>query len=362
MERPPEHTFPDSDTSGEGGWPRSNTPPRRNGYPPETPPAYTRPYDFPPYGAPQQPPPAPMYPGGAAGYAPPGYTDQRWSAPGGPNGVAGYPGYVPPSPGDMEGSPMQAGSGSRRPTAANKRSSAAGWAIGSAIVAALSKLGILIKLLLPFLSAVVSFGTYALLFGWQFGVGLLALLFIHEMGHFVVIRAKGMPASLPVFIPLVGAYVAMRRMPSNVRDEAEIAIAGPLAGALASIACFGLYGQTHLRVILVLAYFNCFINLLNLIPIAPLDGGRIVGAISRWFWPLGLVLVVVGFLYTHSIILILLAWLGFTQTLQRFRASGAKAAYFDLSLLSRLYITALYFGLALGLAAGMLAAEQLLRR
>ncbi|HEV2458452.1 MAG TPA: hypothetical protein VGS80_08805, partial [Ktedonobacterales bacterium] len=178
MERPPEHTFPDSDTSGEGGWPRSNTPPRWNGYPPETPPAYPPPYGFPPYGAPQQPPPAPMYPGGAAGYAPPGYTDQWWSASGGPNGVAGYPGYAPPSPGDLEGSPTQAGSGSRRPTAANKRSSAAGWAIGSAIVAALSKLGILVKLLLPFLSFVASFGAYALLFGWQFAVGLLALLFI----------------------------------------------------------------------------------------------------------------------------------------------------------------------------------------
>jgi Zn-dependent protease len=360
MERPPEHTFPDSDISGDGGRSQGNTPPWWNGSPPDTPPPYAPPpYGYPPYGAPQNTPPW-TDSNRVAGYAPPGYGNAQWPARGEGYGAVPYGSSTSQYPMYPEGLPAPAGSEARRAAAGNKRSSAAGWALGSAILAALSKVGILVKVLLPFLSAVVSFGAYALLFGWQFGVGLLALLFLHEMGHFVVIRAKGMPATLPVFIPLVGAYVAMRRMPSNVRDEAEIAIAGPLAGALGSIACFGLYEQTHLRVILVLAYFNCFINLLNLIPVAPLDGGRIVGAISRWFWPLGLVLVVTGFLYTHSLILILLAWLGFTQTLQRFRASGAKVSYFDLSILSRLYITVLYFGLALGLAVGMLAAEQLL--
>ncbi|HEX5439972.1 MAG TPA: site-2 protease family protein, partial [Ktedonobacterales bacterium] len=161
------------------------------------------------------------------------------------------------------------------------RKDAAGCASGAAILAVLSKLAVAGKVLLPFLSALASLAAYAWLFGWQFGLGILVLLFAHEMGHYVIIRAKGLPASWPVFIPLLGAYVAMRRMPVNVRDEAEIAIAGPFAGAMASALCFWLYHVTGLTVLLPLAYFSFLINLLNLIPVSPLDGGRIVGAISR---------------------------------------------------------------------------------
>jgi Zn-dependent protease len=179
------------------------------------------------------------------------------------------------------------------------------------------------------------------------------------MGHYVVIRAKGLPAGLPVFIPLLGAYVAMRKMPHNVRDEAEIAIAGPLAGALAGVACVALYEQTGLRLLLVLAYFNFFINLINLIPVSPLDGGRIVGAISRWFWPLGMIALVLGFLYTQSLVLLILAWLGLGQTISRFR-SARYADYYHMSWLSRVYITLAYFGLAAGLALAMFATENAL--
>jgi Zn-dependent protease len=217
-----------------------------------------------------------------------------------------------------------------------------------------------LKVLLPFLSVIVSLGAYALLFGWQLAVGIIALLFVHEMGHFIVIRAKGLPASLPVFIPLIGAYVAMRKMPRNVRDEAEIAIAGPVAGALGGLACWLIFEQTDLRIWLILAYFSFFINLLNLIPVSPFDGGRVVGAISRWFWILGLVLMGVGFFLTQSIFLLILAVLGFSQTIQRFRMSPAQAAYYKIPLLSRIWVTAAYFGLAGLLAVGMVAAEQML--
>ena len=123
---------------------------------------------------------------------------------------------------------------------------------------------------------------------WLLGVGIVALLFVHEMGHFIVIRAKGLPASLPVFIPLLGAYVTMRQAPRNVRDEAEIALAGPIAGGLAGLGCLALYQVTGERALITLAYLTFFINLLNLVPISPLDGGRVVGAISRWLWPIGM--------------------------------------------------------------------------
>lgn len=244
--------------------------------------------------------------------------------------------------------------------AAVGRKDAAGCASGAAILAVLSKLAVAGKVLLPFLSAVASLAAYAWLFGWQFGLGILVLLFAHEMGHYVIIRAKGLPASWPVFIPLLGAYVMMRRMPTNVRDEAEIAIAGPFAGAMASALCFWLYHVTGLTVLLPLAYFSFLINLLNLIPVSPLDGGRIVGAISRWIWPIGLVLLGIAFLYTHSILLIILLWLGFLETISRFRMVSVAGSYYRIPLLSRAYITIFYFGLAAALAIGMFATEGIM--
>jgi Zn-dependent protease len=152
----------------------------------------------------------------------------------------------------------------------------------------------------------------------------------------------------------------MRRMPVNVRDEAEIAIAGPFAGAMASALCFWLYHVTGLTVLLPLAYFSFLINLLNLIPVSPLDGGRIVGAISRWIWPIGLVLLGIAFLYTHSILLIILLWLGFLETISRFRMASVAGSYYRIPLLSRAYITIFYFGLAAALAIGMFATEGLM--
>jgi Zn-dependent protease len=240
------------------------------------------------------------------------------------------------------------------------RKDAAGCASGAAILALLSKVAVVGKFALPFLSAIASLAVYAALFGWQFGLGILVLLFVHEMGHYVIIRAKGLPASWPVFIPLLGAYVAMRRMPLNARDEAEIAIAGPFAGALASALCFWLYQVTGLAILLPLAYFSFFLNLVNLIPVSPLDGGRIVGAISRWIWPVGLALLVFAFFYTHSILLLILLWLGVLETISRFRVASAGGSYYRIPLVSRAYITIFYFGLAAALAIGMFATEGLM--
>jgi Zn-dependent protease len=198
---------------------------------------------------------------------------------------------------------------------------------------------------------------------WLLGVGIVALLFIHEMGHFIVIRAKGLPASLPVFIPLIGAYVTMRKMPRNVRDEAEIALAGPIAGGLAGLGCLALYQVTGERALITLAYLTFFINLLNLVPISPLDGGRVVGAISRWLWPIGMGVVGVAFYYfwIHDIqlwILLLVAIFGFAQTVGRFATARSRDPYYKISLPARLYITTLYFGLAAALLLGMLATQS----
>jgi Zn-dependent protease len=232
--------------------------------------------------------------------------------------------------------------------------------LGATIIAIVTKLGLAIKFALPLLSALASFWVYAALYGWQFGLGIVALLFVHEMGHVVLLRAKGLPMSAPVFIPLLGAFVAMKRMPVNVRDQAEIAIAGPLAGALGGFACYALYLQSGLHVWLALAFLSYLLNLLNLIPLGPLDGGRIAGAVPRWMWPVGLALMLVAIYYTHSILLILMAWLGFMRMISAFRKSPARAAYYQVPDGDRLAIALLYFGLVVVLAMATYFTQSML--
>src|SRR5579871_4994234 len=322
--------------------------PQYPGYPPYYPPAppywptYPPDGSYPPPPPYAQMPPTPPYPP----YGYPGYQGIQGYP--GHMGYTGYPPYTPYQP-PATGNAAPAGD----PNAQQRLASVAAGSVQVAIFT---------KAVLPLLSLAVSFITYAWLFGWQFGIGIIVLLFIHEIGHYIIIRAKGLPASLPVFIPLIGAYVAMRRMPVSVRDEAEIALAGPAAGALSGIACYLLFLWTQVPILLPLAWFAFFLNLLNLVPVAPLDGGRIVGAISRWIWVAGLVLVAVAFVYignpTDRIILLILGWLGFTQLRSRFRESGPNASYYRISFWARAYVTLLYVGLAGALALGLLATQQ----
>src|SRR6266480_6676503 len=181
----------------------------------------------------------------------------------------------------------------------NKRKGLAGLGgIGAALAALLLKfpmLGIFLKFGWAGISAVISIVVYSYIFGWQFAVGLVALLFIHEMGHALVMKLKGIPIGGLIFIPLLGAAVTMRQMPQNARDEAEVGIAGPIAGAIASSACLALAVQPGASPIwAALAYFGFFINLFNLIPIVPFDGGRVLAAIDRRVWILGF-LALLGF-------------------------------------------------------------------
>lgn len=279
----------------------------------------------------------------------------RAAGPAYPGAPAPYPAFAPD--GRVDPALMRQTEPGRSPRP-DRTGAAVG--VGATAVAAVSKLGLLAKFAVPLVSALASLGLYAVLFGWQFGLGIVVLLFIHEMGHALVIRGKGIPASLPVFIPLLGAAVIMRRMPHNAQDEAEIAIAGPLAGALAGIVCFMLYNLMGFHLWLALAYFSFFLNLLNLIPVSPLDGGRIAGAISKWFWPIGLAVIGVMFFYSHSIILLVVGWLGLLQAIERFRKAAQLDAYYRMPVASRVWITLLYFGLAAVLTFGMLQTQHLL--
>jgi Zn-dependent protease len=134
---------------------------------------------------------------------------------------------------------------------------------------------------LKFLFSFFAFiGVYVALFGWRFGVGFAVCILIHEMGHFVDIKRRGLPAEMPVFLPGLGAYVQWKRLGVSQRQIAQISLAGPLAGWLAALGCLYLYVHTHDLFWAGLARTGLVINILNLVPVWALDGGQAMNALG----------------------------------------------------------------------------------
>ena len=194
------------------------------------------------------------------------------------------------------------------------------------------------------ISALLSIGAYALLFPWQFAVGLVVLIFIHEMGHAVVLQRYGVKATAPIFIPFMGALIGMKQLPKNAVTEAYVGLGGPVIGSLGAMATYGLYLATDHRLFLALAYVGILLNLFNLLPILPLDGGRAVGAISRWLWVVGVAGLVGLLIFRPSPILFLILLFGAPELLNALRNRG-KTDYYDVPASERLTIGVIYFGL-----------------
>lgn len=131
------------------------------------------------------------------------------------------------------------------------------------------------------LSFVAFFGFYWAAFGARFGIGFAVLILIHEMGHFIDIKRRGLPADMPVFLPGFGAYVRWQALGVAIEDQAAISLAGPLAGFFGSLACAWLFVRTHDPLWSALAYSGAWLNLLNLIPVWMLDGGHAARALSK---------------------------------------------------------------------------------
>ena len=134
----------------------------------------------------------------------------------------------------------------------------------------------------------VSIAAYAWIWGWRFAVGFVLLILVHELGHVFELRRQGVPASAPLFIPFLGAVVGMKQMPEDAWKEARVALAGPILGTLGSVAVWGLGEALDSPLLIALAFTGFFLNLFNLIPIVPLDGGRAVAAIHPALWAVGL--------------------------------------------------------------------------
>ena len=209
----------------------------------------------------------------------------------------------------------------------------------------------------------LSIWIYARFYGWQFAVGFVLLLLVHECGHLVGARLMGLKVGAPVFIPFMGAVIALKEAPRNAWIEAVVGIGGPLLGSAGALAVWSMGFVTGHPFWFALGYTGLFLNLFNLIPIVPLDGGRIVTAISPWLWLVG-VLIAVPFLLWHwtfvSLIILLIVGSSIPRVLRLFRRqSEEEARFFECTRAQRLTISALYFGLLAGLGAVMTLSHTL---
>ena len=214
------------------------------------------------------------------------------------------------------------------------------------------------KILFVGLGFFASIWFYALFWGWKFAVVFVLLILIHELGHAALMRFYGVPASLPYFIPGLGAMINMRGRPSSQLEESYIALAGPLTGTLASLACYAYGEATGDRFWIAIAYTGFFLNLFNLFPVLPLDGGRVVGAISPRIWIFGLVAMIVAAFAFHwfNPLMLILIVLSIPQAIAAWRGQ-VDTAYHDLSAVQRGGVALAYFSLAGFLFAAILATQ-----
>ncbi|HET9783037.1 MAG TPA: site-2 protease family protein [Candidatus Dormibacteraeota bacterium] len=289
---------------------------------------------------------------------PPPTPPQSWGG-GAAGGGAQYQGQsdIPPqSPYHYSATPRQRNSGGL-----------VGW-LGSGALAlwAVVKYGLIFLVKLPagatILSMLLSFGGYALLFGPWFAVALIVMIFVHEMGHVLEIRRQGMHATAPIFIPFLGAAIFQRSHPTDALKQAQIGIAGPIAGTLGATAAFLLYGSTGQPVFLLMAWIGFYVNLFNLIPIWQLDGAWILGPVSPYFQVVALAIVGVGALALNffvSPLLIVFALLGIPSLIARFRNAN-NPYYTSVPVMGRLTMGFAWVGLVLYLGIMSLQAHSLM--
>jgi Zn-dependent protease len=235
--------------------------------------------------------------------------------------------------------------------------------IGVAILAFLAKIKSIllllpkIKILVTAGSMAVSIVAYTTIWGFWFAIGFVVLLLVHEMGHVIQLRREGIPASAPMFIPFLGAVVASKSLGDNALAEARVGLAGPVLGTIGSAACLVIWQITGHDYWRALGYTGFFINLFNLLPVVPLDGGRAMAAMSPWMWFAGFFgIVVLAFVFPNPII-ILIALFAAYETYRRWehrRKGGPEAeAYYRVSPRNRLLVGAVFLGLVALLVIGM---------
>jgi len=233
----------------------------------------------------------------------------------------------------------------------------------AALVAFIAKFKAII-LLLPKLKLLTTVGTmavsvaaYSFVFGWPFAVGFVLLLLVHELGHVIALRREGIKASAPMFIPFLGAVISARSLGDNALAEARVGLAGPILGSIGSAACILVWHATGSDIWRALAFTGFFLNLFNLLPVVPLDGGRAMAAMAPWMWFAGFAAMVpLVFIFPNPVILLILVFAGF-ETYKRWklrRAGGEQQrAYYRVRPRDRALVAAVYLSLIALLVVAM---------
>jgi len=238
---------------------------------------------------------------------------------------------------------------------------------GGGLVATLAVIGAKLKtilLVLPKLkvlttsgSMLVSVAAYSLIWGWRFAVGFVVLLFVHEMGHVIALRREGVKASAPLFIPFMGAVVWAKSLGGNALAEARVGLAGPVLGSIGAAACLVVAAVGGHDFWTALAFTGFFLNLFNLLPVVPLDGGRAMAAMAPWMWFLGLAgIVALAIAFPNPIVLII-AVVGGLEVFGRWKRLRAGDAvtreYYAVRPRDRALVALVYLGLIAALVVGM---------
>jgi len=201
----------------------------------------------------------------------------------------------------------------------------------------------------------ISVVVYAWVFGWKYAVGFVALLFVHEMGHYIAARRRGLPVGAPTFIPFVGAWIELKQMPHDAETEAYVGLGGPLLGTVGALVCYFWARDSGAPWLLAVAYAGFFLNLFNMIPLSPFDGGRITAVLSPRIWLLGVPVLGALFYWRPSPMLLLMALIAAPQVWKaiKFRRDSEEGqGYYAVSSAVKWQYGLIYVGL-LGFLAVM---------
>lgn len=196
-------------------------------------------------------------------------------------------------------------------------------------------------------SFVVTIAAYATQFPLAVVLGFVVITLIHEVGHAVAIRAKGLRAGFMVFVPFIGGAVTLKDQPRTAYDDAQIGLAGPFAGTLASLVCLQLYKWTNDPLWLLIAFMGFAINLFNLVPIGMLDGGRISAAVTKWMWVFGGGMILWRVIRQPNPLIILIAVLAAFQVYASLEREKTDQRFYEVTPTQRAAIAVLYFALVI---------------
>src|SRR5438132_602782 len=192
-------------------------------------------------------------------------------------------------------------------------------------------------------SMAVSIAAYAIKAPLSLVLGFVAIILIHEIGHAVAIRAKGLRAGVMVFIPFIGGAVTLKDQPRSAYDDAQIGLAGPIAGTFATLVFLQVFKWTNQPLYLAIAEGGFLVNLFNLLPIGMLDGGRISAAVTKWMWLFGGGILIYKVVKQPNPLMLLVLFLVAFQVYASIAREKGDKSFYDVTFTQRASIAVAYF-------------------